>query len=85
MPQPLTSQGLEACLAFGAASLAVMEASDDLSRTGVSDGPASASYDELILAHDQLRRLFAGGAVDGVPELALSVMVLAERTISLLP
>ena len=84
MSNTLTPQGLESCLAFGAASLAVMEAAEELERAGAHEGPAAASYRELATSHDRLRRLFADGATDGLPELALSVMVLAERTVSLL-
>jgi len=80
----MSAEGLEACLAFGAASRAVMEVTDDLARTGVEEGPVAVSYEELLRAHDELQTLFAGGVSVGVPELALSVMVLAERTAMLL-
>ncbi|MGA2521202.1 MAG: hypothetical protein ABSG81_10335 [Acidimicrobiales bacterium] len=76
MHRPMTFSGLEACLAFGAASLAVMEAQRRAQASG--RGRDDAHLGELLCAHDALRTLFADGG-EGVPELALSVMVLAER------
>ena len=76
---------VEPCLAFGAACLAVIETRHGLARAGVASGPAADSFEDLVAAHEDLRQLFADGVVDGIPERALSVMVLAERTTSLLP
>ena len=73
---PITDAGFEACMAFGAASLAVMDAR---ARAAEGAGLDDAALRELCLAHERLRDLFAVGATDGVAELALSVMVLAER------
>ncbi len=77
--RPVSGAGIEACMAFGAASLSVMEA-ERATRAG-SCGRDGGALDELLLTHDRLRVLFATGG-DGVPELALSVMVLAERILS---
>ncbi|HUY22654.1 MAG TPA: hypothetical protein VMV22_09965 [Acidimicrobiales bacterium] len=72
--------GLDACLAYGEAALAVMGVQEAKTRSGATTGPVAVAFDELLLAHDQLRELFAGGATSAVGELALSVLVLAERT-----
>jgi len=83
MPSSMTGAGLEACLAFGAASVAVTEAREGL-EGDVLDGQARAALDELLAAHDHLRTVFAAGATEGVAERALSAMVLAERATTLL-
>jgi hypothetical protein len=80
----ITPEGLEACVAYGAASVAVMEARESLDTAGIFEGPACAAYEELTQAHDDLRRLFAGGDSSTVPGLSLSVIVLAERVSMLL-
>jgi len=76
MASPITDAGFEACMAFGAASLAVMDARARAADGGGADADA---LQEVCQAHDKLRELFALGATDGVAELALSVMVMAER------
>jgi len=76
----LTVEGVDACLAYGEAALAVMGVQEAVVRSGATAGPVVAAFDQLRLAHGQLRELFAGGATRAVGELALSVLVLAERT-----
>jgi len=84
VPETISPQAVEACVAFGSASLAVMAAREQFARRGAAGGPAEESYQDLVLAHEELRRLFATGTSEGVPELALTVMVLADRATSLL-
>jgi hypothetical protein len=79
MGNRITPEGLEACIAFGAAAIAVMEARKSVELAGIVNGPAYAACDELTAAHEDLRRLFVGGDSAIVPGLALSVLVLAER------
>jgi len=74
----MTAAGLEACVAYGAAALAVLEAKD-VALHVVGEGSAAAALEELVRAHDELAQLFAGGASRSVPEMALSVIVLAAR------
>jgi hypothetical protein len=71
-------------VAFGTAAIAVMEAKESIAQAGILDGPACAACEELIRAHDDLRRLFDEGGCSTVPGLALSVIVLAERVAMLL-
>ena len=80
----ISGKGVEVCLAFGEASLAVHRVTEDLAVAGVSSGPVAASHEELLAAHDELRILFGAGETEGVAELALTVLVLAERTTLLL-
>ena len=84
VPKAISGKGLEACLIFGEASLAVHRMTEDLGLAGISSGPVAASHEELLRAHDELRGLFGTGGTDGVAELALTVLVLAERTAMLL-
>ena len=80
----ITAVGLEACVAYGTAAVAVMGVKESLAQAGILDGPACAAGEELIRAHDDLRRLFNDGDASAVPGLALSVIVLAERVAMLL-
>ena len=80
----ITAEGVEACVAYGTAAIAVMETRELLVQAGVIDGPAFATFEELVRAHDDLRRLFDEGDCSAVPGLALSVIVLAERVAMLL-
>jgi hypothetical protein len=61
-----------------------MEAKESLDTACIFKGPACAAYQELVRAHDDLCRLFAGGDSSTVPGLSLSVIVLAERVSMLL-
>ena len=80
MPR-ITTAAVEACLAYGAASLAVMEARAELERSGSLETEVAAARDELLSAHLALGELLSHGADDTVPGMALSVMVLADRTL----
>ena len=80
----ITPEGVEACVAYGTAAIAVMETKRSMKLAGLVDGPALAACDELTRAHDDLRRLFGDGDCSTVPGLALSVLVLAERVAMLL-
>jgi len=80
----MSPERLEACWAFGAAALAVMAVGDEVAAAGQTPDPVASAYAELLEAHRGLRRLFARGAVEGVAEAALSVLVQAERTRTLL-
>ena len=75
----ITRDGFEACMAFGAAALAVAEVG-----ALVADRPMDRAtcdlFDELEAAHHRLRALFDLGEDTPVHALALSVLVLAERT-----
>jgi hypothetical protein len=84
MSTRITAEGVEACVAYGAAAIAVIEVKESLELAGVIDGSALAACDELVRAHDDLRRLFDEGDCRSVPGLALSVLVLAERVAMLL-
>jgi hypothetical protein len=74
----ITRKGLEACLAFGTAALAIAEVAE------LVGDRASESTRELLVeleaAHDRLRAAFDLGRDDIVHTLGLSVLVLAERT-----
>ena len=84
VPKAISGKGLEACLVFGEASVAVLRLTEDLARAGITSGPVAVSHEELLAAHDELRDLFGSGMTEGVAELALTVLVLAERTALLL-
>ncbi len=75
----VTKEGFDACMAFGMASLAVAEVAE-LVADGLPDGPACDLLAELETAHDRLRNLFANGQDAAVHGVALSILVLAERT-----
>lgn len=74
-------EGIEACVAFASASISVLE----LVRLGEArqdflPDDALELLVELVAAHDRLREIFATGADSDVCGMALSVLVLAERT-----
>ncbi len=75
----ITREGFEACMAFGAASLAVAEVVEMFadSRPSVR---ARELLTELESAHHRLRDLFADGQDDAMHALPLSIVVLADRT-----
>jgi hypothetical protein len=75
----ITREGFETCMAFGMASLAVAEVAD-LVTDQLPDGPIRDLFVELEAAHHQLRDLFDDGDDAAVHALALSVLVLADRT-----
>ena len=75
----ITKEGLEACMAFGMASLAVADAVE-LVRDQLLDGPTGDLFAELEVAHHRLRDLFDLGEDTAVHALALSVLVLVDRT-----
>ena len=75
----ITRDGFEACMAFGAAALAVAEVGA-LVAARTMDRAACDLFDELEAAHHRLRALIDLGANTPVNALALSVLVLAERT-----
>lgn len=81
---PMRAQGLEACWTYGSAALAVMELRRDMPDAGRMSVPLMAAYADVVEAHETLRERFADGAVEGIAELALTVLVLAERTRMLL-
>jgi len=75
----ITHEGFETCMAFGTASLAVAEVAE-LVRDQLLDGPASDLLAELEAAHHRLRDLFDLREDVAVHALALSVLVLVDRT-----
>jgi hypothetical protein len=79
----ITSTQLEAFLAFGNASIAVIEVRE-LARRSQPGDRATDLLAEIRLAHDQLRALFADGLDDAVCVLARDVMELASRTADVL-
>jgi hypothetical protein len=79
----ITSTQLEAFLAFGSASIAVIEVME-LARRRPPGKTAEDLLVELRLAHEQLQDLFADGLDDAVCALARDVMELASRTADVL-
>jgi len=79
----ITSGQLEAFLAFGNASIAVIEVKE-LARRRPPGDTAKDLLAEVSLVHDQLRALFADGLDDAVCVLARDVMELASRTADVL-
>ena len=75
----ITREGFETCMAFGMASLAVAEVAE-LVRDQLLDGPTGDLLAELEAAHHRLRHLFDLGEDIAVHALALSVLVLVDRT-----
>jgi hypothetical protein len=75
----ITQEGLEACMAFGMASLAVADVVE-LIADQLSDGPVLELLAELESAHQLLRDLFDDGDDAGVHTVALTILVLADRT-----
>ena len=71
--------GNEANLAFGTAWLAVKDVTQAAADVNELSDEAQARLVELRIAHDQLRGLFAAGSHAAVCELALSIVVLADR------
>ena len=66
-------------MAFGTASLAVAEIGESVARQ-LPDGPARELLAELEAAHHRLRDHFEHCEDVAVHTLALSVLVLADRT-----
>jgi hypothetical protein len=66
-------------MAFGAAALAVADVAAQVADRPM-DRAACDLFDELEVAHHRLRALFDLGEDVPVRALALSVLVLAERT-----
>lgn len=81
----LTSDGIEACIAFASASIVVLEllGLGAARQDRLSDAAADLFVD-LAAAHSRLRELFVTGSDAEVCGLALSVLVLADRTASAL-
>ena len=75
----ITKEGLEACMAFGMASLAVAEIGESVDGLR-PDGRARELLAELEAAHIRLQDLFDLGEDAAVHALALSVLVLVDRT-----
>ncbi len=75
----ITTAQLQAFLAFGNASIAVIEVKELARRRPLGD-TAKDLLVELRNAHEQLRELFADGLDDAVCVLARDVMELASRT-----
>jgi hypothetical protein len=75
----ITREGFETCMAFGMESLAVAEVAE-LVRDQLLDGPTGDLFTELEAAHHRLRDLFDLGEDTAVHALALSVLVLVDRT-----
>lgn len=66
-------------MAFGAASLAIAEVAELITEHLPAQTTADLFF-ELQTAHRRLRALFADGQDAAVHSMALSVLVLAERT-----
>ena len=75
----ITREGFEACMAFGTASLAVAKVAR-LIVDQLPDDRAQELFGELEAAHDRLRDLFAQEEDAAVLALALSILVLVDRT-----
>ena len=75
----ITKERLETCLAFGVASIAVAEVAE-LIGDQLPDASTSDLLVELEAAHRRLCDLFDQGEDTAVHALALSVLVLADRT-----
>jgi hypothetical protein len=75
----ITREGFETCMALGMASLAVAEVAG-LVTDQLPDGPTKDLFVELEDARHQLCDLFDDGDDAAVYALALSVLVLADRT-----
>ena len=87
--QPWTDQernraGNEANMAFGTAWLAVHDVTQVAADTPELSNEARALLAEMKLSQTQLLELFRAGAFAAVCELALSIIVLAERVSMLL-
>ena len=75
----INREGLEACMPFGVVSHAVADVAE-LLRLQVPEGPAGDPLAELETAHHRLRDLFDLGEDAAFYDLALSILVLADRT-----
>lgn len=75
----ITREGLEACMGFGMASLAVAEIGESVAGL-LPDDLARELVVELEAAHHRLRDHFDHGENAAVHALALSVLVLADQT-----
>ena len=75
----ITKEGLEACMAFGMASLAVAEIGESVAGL-LPDGLARELLAELEAAHHRLRDHFERSEDATVHTLAVSVLVLADKT-----
>lgn len=75
----ITREGFETCMAFGMASIAVAEVAE-LVRDQLLDGPTGDLFAELEDAHRRLGDLFDLGVDTAVHTLALSILVLVDRT-----
>ena len=75
----ITKEGLEACIAFATASLAVADIGESVAGL-LPDGLARELLAELEAAHHRLRDHFDQGEDVTLHALALSVLVLADQT-----
>lgn len=75
----ITKEGLETCMAFGMASLAIAEVAE-LVRDQLHVDSTRDRLEELEAAHRRLCDLFDLGEDTAVHALALGVLVLADRT-----
>ena len=75
----MTVEGLEVCVAFGEASIAVAEVAELMAR-GHTGRSATDLFAKLGAAHSLLRVLFTHGRDDDVLVLVPTVVELAERT-----
>jgi hypothetical protein len=66
-------------MAFGAAYLAVRQVTETAANALDLSDQAQALLDEMNLSQDQLLDLLCAGAFAAVCELALSIVVLADR------
>lgn len=71
--------GLEACIAFGEATLACYDIKAATSSAEPISDRASDLLQELDASHSQLSELLTEGAHAAVCELSLSILVLCER------
>jgi hypothetical protein len=71
--------GNEANLAFGAACLAVRDITSEAANKAQLPEGARLLLDEMAFSQNQLLDLFSAGAHAAVCELALSIVVLADR------
>jgi hypothetical protein len=62
---PITAEGFQVCMAFGTASLAVVETAELIARSNPAS-PTTDLFVELKAAHSRLRILFAQGFDDEV-------------------
>ena len=77
----ITKEGLETCMAFGVASIAVAEVAEVV-HNQLPDASTRDLLVELEAAHRRPCGLFDQGEDSAVHALALSVLVLADRTMA---